>query len=116
MARELRKAKRALAESISGDRESCKGRLYVFWYDEPCAIDPQQLINYGDVGVDFQALVEIPVAARAVRMLDSSDQALLDALWTSASLDVLRTRPVATRETQLVPLVHPLVTHDPFLT
>ena len=87
-----------------------------FWYDELCAIDPKQIVNYGGVGFYAQAFLAIPVAARTVRLLESSDQALVDVVWASANLNVLRTRPAATRETQLVPLVHSLVAPDPRLT
>jgi hypothetical protein len=44
LAMELRKAKRVLAESISGDGYFYKDSFYVVWYDEPRAIDPMLVL------------------------------------------------------------------------
>ena len=45
VAMELRRAQRAPQAALARYRDYYANAMYVFWYEEPCSIDPSNVIN-----------------------------------------------------------------------
>ena len=117
MALELRKAHRALQAATRDDSDSAADDVDVLWYDEPCEnIVPVALIKNGDVRSYFHRLLDTPVAVLSLRLLEASDQCMLDVVWNAANIQVVRNAGPIAPETKLAPLRQSFVLVDASLT